>query len=102
MMTSFPKSVFMGGPASIWGRWPLGTRTLGAWAKIAFARLKDLAPYALIEIVLPGGSMLALTLWLYRRRIKRRQADELGQGVDQGSQHLILCADCVRTGFSQC
>ena len=80
----------------------MGARTLGAWATIVFARLKDVAPYALIEILLPGGSMLALTLWLYRRRIKRQKTDELGQGVEQGSQHLILCADCVRTGFSQC
>ena len=79
----------------------MGARTLGAWATIVFARLKDLAPYALIEILLPGGSMLALTLWLYRRRIKRQQTDVLGQGVEQGSQHLILCADCVRTGFGQ-
>ena len=31
-------------------------------------KLKDLAPYALIELVLPGGSVMALLLWLYRRR----------------------------------
>jgi hypothetical protein len=29
---------------------------------------KALAPYALIELVLPGGSVMALLLWLYRRR----------------------------------
>src|SRR6202034_3587765 len=34
----------------------------------AFVRLKALAPYALIELVLPGGSVMALLLWLYRRR----------------------------------
>jgi hypothetical protein len=59
------------GPAAIWacvGQWQLGTRTLGAWAAVAFARLKDLAPYALIELLLPGGSVVALTLWFYRRR----------------------------------
>ena len=33
-----------------------------------FVRLKALAPYALIELVLPGGSVVALLLWLYRRR----------------------------------
>jgi hypothetical protein len=42
--------------------------TLGAWTTMIFARLKDLAPYAVIELLLPGGSVLALTLWLYRRR----------------------------------
>jgi hypothetical protein len=31
-------------------------------------KLKDLAPYALIELVLPGGSVMALLLWLYRRQ----------------------------------
>jgi hypothetical protein len=71
-MSSFPKSIFIGGPASIWGRigQRLAARTVGAWAAIVFARFKDLAPYALIELVLPGGSVLALTLWFYRRRQK--------------------------------
>jgi hypothetical protein len=32
------------------------------------AGLRELAPYAAIELVLPGGSLLALLLWLYRRR----------------------------------
>jgi hypothetical protein len=34
----------------------------------AFAKIKVLAPYAAIELVLPGGSMVALLLWLYRRQ----------------------------------
>lgn len=32
------------------------------------ARLKALAPYALMELIMPGGSVMALLLWLYRRR----------------------------------
>jgi len=32
------------------------------------AKLRDLAPYAAIELVLPGGSLIALLLWLYRRQ----------------------------------
>jgi hypothetical protein len=32
------------------------------------ARLKVLAPFALIEILLPGGSVMALLLWLYRQK----------------------------------
>ena len=70
-MSSYPKSIFNTALASIWrciGRSPLGKRTLGAWTTVAFARLKDLAPYAMIELLLPGGSVLALTLWFYRRR----------------------------------
>ena len=47
---------------------------LKGWAGDAVAvlvRLKALAPYALIELVLPGGSLVALGLWLYRRRKDR-------------------------------
>jgi hypothetical protein len=32
------------------------------------ARLRELAPYGAIELILPGGSLVALLLWLYRRR----------------------------------
>jgi hypothetical protein len=38
------------------------------YAAAAIVQLKALAPYALIELVLPGGSVMALLLWLYRRR----------------------------------
>jgi hypothetical protein len=40
----------------------------GRRAVAAIAWLKALAPYAMIELVLPGGSVMALALWLYRRR----------------------------------
>jgi hypothetical protein len=33
----------------------------------ALATLRALAPYAAIELLLPGGSLVALVLWLYRR-----------------------------------
>jgi hypothetical protein len=72
-MSSIRISIFKGGLAQIRaliGKWSLGTRTVGAWAAVVFAKLKDLAPYAAIELVLPGGSVLALTLWFYRRRKK--------------------------------
>jgi hypothetical protein len=52
------------------GRWPLGNRTVADWAPRVVASLKELGPYALIELLLPGGSLLALTIWLYRRRKK--------------------------------
>jgi hypothetical protein len=44
------------------------------WGRRAVAvivRLKALAPYAMIELVLPGGSVMALLLWLYRQRKHR-------------------------------
>jgi len=49
-------------------RWTLALRNWGVYAAAAFVRLKPLAPYALMELVLPGGSVMALLLWLYRRR----------------------------------
>jgi hypothetical protein len=46
----------------------LGLRNWRDCAAVVIARLKALAPYALIELVLPGGSVMALLVWLYRRR----------------------------------
>jgi hypothetical protein len=46
-------------------------RTRGPWgggAAGAIWRLRALAPYALLELILPGGTVIALLLWLYRRR----------------------------------
>ena len=34
--------------------------------------LKELAPYAAVELILPGGSLVALILWLHARRRARR------------------------------
>ncbi len=40
---------------------------LARWAVRAVEGLCKLGPYAAIEILLPGGSLFALLLWLYRR-----------------------------------
>jgi hypothetical protein len=34
------------------------------------ARLREIAPYAALELILPGGSLVAILLWLYRRQRK--------------------------------
>jgi hypothetical protein len=50
---------------------PRPTLVLRNWirsAAVVIARFQPLAHYALIELILPGGSVLALLLWLYRRR----------------------------------
>jgi hypothetical protein len=55
---------------------PLGTRkrttprTWSAVLTLAIAKLRVLAPYAAIELVMPGGSLMALLLWVYRRQKK--------------------------------
>jgi hypothetical protein len=49
-------------------RWGKSFETLVRWLARGVAGLRDVAPYAAIEIILPGGSLIALILWLYRRR----------------------------------
>jgi len=36
--------------------------------KVLLGFIKQLAPYAAIELILPGGTLLALLLWFYHRR----------------------------------
>ena len=38
------------------------------WLSRVPAQLGALGPYLAIELIMPGGSLLALLLWLYRRR----------------------------------
>jgi hypothetical protein len=49
-------------------RWVLTPRNWGGYAAVVIAKLRVFAPYALIELLLPGGSLMAIALWLYRRR----------------------------------
>jgi len=48
--------------------------TVAGWLSIGVAGLKALAPYAAIELLLPGGSLMALGLWFYQRRLNRKGA----------------------------
>jgi hypothetical protein len=48
-------------------------RTAG-FAVRAVAFVKALGPYAAIELLLPGGTIIALLLWLYSRHRSMRQA----------------------------
>jgi hypothetical protein len=40
---------------------------LAAWVTRVGAILRKVGPYAAMEILLPGGTLMALLLWLYRR-----------------------------------
>jgi hypothetical protein len=42
--------------------------TVVALFEIAHRLARNIGPYLLVEILLPGGSLLALALFLYRRR----------------------------------
>jgi hypothetical protein len=43
--------------------------TVIALFDIARRLARDIGPYLLVEILLPGGSLLALALFLYRRGV---------------------------------
>jgi hypothetical protein len=47
-------------------RW-LSTRRRPAWIGGLFGLACLLGPYLAIELLLPGGSLVALLLWLHRR-----------------------------------
>jgi hypothetical protein len=58
----------LGANCCLYARYMPAPRKLSAYAGAIVGKLRDLAPYAVIELVLPGGSLVALLLWLYRRQ----------------------------------
>ena len=44
---------------------------LAGWMQRGIALLRGLGPYVAIEILLPGGTLIALALWFYRRNRNR-------------------------------
>jgi hypothetical protein len=42
-------------------------KKLSGWWIRGLAGARELGPYAAVELLLPGGSVLAVLLWLYRR-----------------------------------
>jgi hypothetical protein len=45
--------------------------TIRSWGRQILAKLRELGPYMAIELILPGGSIIALGLWLYHRKYAR-------------------------------
>src|SRR5580658_6361003 len=58
-------------PSNSHAGWAPVLRSLSAHAAAAAAKLRNLAPYAAMELILPGGSLMALLFWLYRRHKTR-------------------------------
>jgi hypothetical protein len=50
----------------------------------AIQAVRQLGPYAVIELLLPGGSLLAILLWLYRRRRLARPDEKTLVAVTRG------------------
>lgn len=42
-------------------------KTLSVWLGRGLQGVRQLGPYALAELLLPGGTVVAVLLWLYRR-----------------------------------
>jgi len=54
-------------------RWTPLVRKLGANVAAVALKRKELVPYAVTALVVPGGSLIAPLLWLYRRRKNLRE-----------------------------
>ncbi len=52
----------------------------GAFARMV-ASIRSLGPYVAIEVLLPGGSIIALALWVYRRWRRARGADAVASAA---------------------
>jgi hypothetical protein len=55
------------------------------WMAAVIAGLKEFGPYAAIELVLPGGSLIAILLWLHRRHRLRLRSNPAQQYVRQSA-----------------
>jgi len=55
------------------------------------ALLRQIGPYAAMEILLPGGTLMALLLWFYRRSVHlRARAARTSESV----AYAHLCMEC--------
>jgi hypothetical protein len=61
------------------------------WIGRGVAGLREFAPYAAIELLLPGGSLMALLLWFYRRRKRTKMREgQCGVPVEPGAGITVL------------
>jgi hypothetical protein len=44
---------------------------------------RSFGPYLLVELLLPGGSLIALLMWLFRRHLKTQARPEQTKGPEQ-------------------
>jgi hypothetical protein len=69
MTTANSTSILKGSAIRSNKNWIELLRSRAVFGPALLVRLRAIAPYALIELILPGGSVMALLLWLYRRRM---------------------------------
>jgi hypothetical protein len=61
-------------------------QTLMGWLKRGVPVLRAIGPYAAIELLLPGGSLMALALWLVQRNA-RKTAAQLRLSTQPSNSH---------------
>jgi NodT family efflux transporter outer membrane factor (OMF) lipoprotein len=75
---------------------------LSGWITRGAAGLREIGPYALLELLLPGGSILAVLLWLYRRHRKSGGMDMTHQGKSAASVVALGTAAVAVTVLAGC
>jgi len=74
-----------------------------AWTVRQF---RSLGPYVAIELILPGGSILALLLWAYRHSPAVRQTAARiatsSRALWAGFTGVLLAASCANTEAPRC
>ncbi|HET9391157.1 MAG TPA: efflux transporter outer membrane subunit [Steroidobacteraceae bacterium] len=78
------------------------TSRLMQWMTWSIAGLRELGPYAAVELVLPGGSIIAVLMWLYRRHRKQhpranRALVRRAGAVAAAAVSTVLLAACAST-----
>ncbi|HZO20893.1 MAG TPA: hypothetical protein VFB37_00225 [Steroidobacteraceae bacterium] len=71
----------------------LGDVVGSGWVTRCGTLLRQLGPYAAIELLLPGGSLIVLALWLYRRH-------RLGRREDAQSKMIARVACAILTAVT--
>jgi hypothetical protein len=84
-MTAIAQVALIANPAVV----PSRSRLAG-WIIRAGELLKQFGPYAAIEILLPGGTLIALLLWVYRGRRSLRSDHRRSS---QSIAHAELCME---------
>jgi hypothetical protein len=64
----------------------------------AVKNLRSLSPYLFVELLLPGGTLIALLLWLFRRKFAAH--GQVEQGVDAPARVGSLRAQGAPGGLS--
>jgi hypothetical protein len=63
------------------------------WLKRSVSLLRTIGPYAAIELLLPGGSLMALALWLVQRKARKdaRTRSAPVASIDHAARTCTVC-----------